>query len=384
MTRILDIGLDRGMLQPDGGSEAQRRQAVYADALGADIVLLVKAPSAASPGPVRWADGACAAIPVRVPNALLFPFAALLRGARLLRGNAFDVIQAQEPFLSAWPAWILARFAGARFVVGAFSDQVGNPAWRAKSRVNRIADRCARFIYARADAIRADSRAVTGRLHALGLGQARFVPFLITNARALSAPDPRRDGMRAECLGHLPGPLLLAVCRLEPEKNLPMMFDALRRAIAHLPGARLVVAGDGSQRRALEEACSDLSDRVRFLGMVENTGLAPLYQAADLLLLSSDYESSARVLSEAMLAGTAVVTTDTAGAREVVEDGVTGEIVPVGDAAAFAAAIVRVAGDPDLCRRMGDAARARADAVVSQAAVVAGLRAVLGVPESPR
>jgi glycosyltransferase involved in cell wall biosynthesis len=101
-------------------------------------------------------------------------------------------------------------------------------------------------------------------------------------------------------------------------------------------------------------------------------------------LLSSDYESSARVLSEAMLAGTAVVTTDTAGAREVVEDGVTGEIVPVDDAAAFAAAIVRVAGDPDLCRRMGDAARARADAVVSQAAVVAGLRAVLDVPESPR
>jgi glycosyltransferase involved in cell wall biosynthesis len=384
LTRILDISLDRDMLRPDGATEAQRRQAVYAGALSADIVLLVKARPAAAPDPVRWAGSACTAIPVRVPHALFFPFAALIRGFSLVRATAFDVVQAQEPFLSAWPAWLLARLAGARFVVGAFSDQVGNPAWRAKSMVNRITHACARFIYGRADAIRADSRVVTSRLHALGLGQARFVPFLITNARALSAPDPRRDSTRAECLGHLPGPLLLAVCRLELEKNLPMMFDALRRAIAHLPGVCLVVAGDGSQRRALETACSDLSDRVRFLGMVENKGLAPLYQAADLMLLSSDYESSARVLSEAMLAGTAVVTTDTAGAREVVEDGVTGEIVPVGDVAAFAAAIVRVAGDPDLCRRMGDAARARADAVVSQTAVVAGLRAVLGVPEFPR
>jgi len=182
----------------------------------------------------------------------------------------------------------------------------------------------------------------------------------------------------------LSGPLLLAVCRLEPEKNLPLMFDALRRALPHLPGVGLVVVGDGSQRRALEAAAADLSGRVRFLGMVENTKLPPLYQAADLLLLSSDYESSARVLSEAMLAGTAVVTTDTAGAREVVEDGVTGAIVPVGDAAAFAAAILHIAGDPDLCRRMGDAARARADTVVSQAAVTAGLRAVLGVRDSSR
>ncbi len=384
MTRILDIGLDRDMLRPDGASEAQRRQAVYSEALAADIVLLVKAPPSASPGPVRWADGACAAIPVRVRHAVLFPFAALLRGARLLRGAAFDVVQAQEPFLSAWPAWIIARLAGARFVVGAFSDQVGNPEWRAKSTLNRIADRCARFIYARADAIRADSRAVAARLHGLGLGQARFVPFLITNARALSVPDQRRDSMRTEALGGLSGPLLLAVCRLEPEKNLPLMFDALRRALPHLPGVGLVVAGDGSQRRALEAAAADLSGRVRFLGMVENTKLPPLYQAADLLLLSSDYESSARVLSEAMLAGTAVVTTDTAGAREVVEDGVTGAIVPVGDAAAFAAAILRIAGDPDLCRRMGDAARARADTVVSQAAVTAGLRAVLGVRDSSR
>jgi glycosyltransferase involved in cell wall biosynthesis len=173
-------------------------------------------------------------------------------------------------------------------------------------------------------------------------------------------------------LGNSAGPLLLAVARLEPEKNIGLMLRAVSVLARSVPGVLLAVVGDGSMRRELEQSAPNRN--VRWLGRIPNAELGAYYQAADLLLLSSDIESSARVLTEALLAGTPVLTTDTAGAREIVEDGVSGRVVPVGDGTAFASALIELCSNSEHLDRMGNVGRLAARNLSSREVVIDGLR----------
>src|SRR5262249_3197853 len=135
--------------------------------------------------------------------------------------------------------------------------------------------------------------------------------------------------------------------------------------------------GDGSLRdRLTAEGQRLIPGRLRWLGRLPAGDMPRHYQAADLTLLSSNRESAARVLYESLLAGTPVLTTDTAGAREVVEDNGTGRIVPIGDGCAFAQALCELCGDPGRLRVMGEAGRRRMRGMVTAEPVARQLRQV--------
>ncbi|HSM02053.1 MAG TPA: glycosyltransferase, partial [Acidimicrobiia bacterium] len=115
------------------------------------------------------------------------------------------------------------------------------------------------------------------------------------------------------------------------------------------------------ERGRLERAAGDLGlrDRVDFVGAVDHDTLPELMQGFSVLLNTSRSESFGVVLLEAGACALPVVATRVGGVSEVVDDGATGILVPVGDAAAAAAALVRLARDPDEARSMGEAGRAR-------------------------
>ncbi|GJF32006.1 hypothetical protein KNE206_47060 [Kitasatospora sp. NE20-6] len=164
----------------------------------------------------------------------------------------------------------------------------------------------------------------------------------IPNARPAERFPPAADAadrQTARAALGLPadGPLLAWVGAVAPEKRLDLALDAL----ALLPAAHLAVAGDGPLRAAL--AARDTTGRVTFLGDLADP--APLYRAADALLLTSDSEGVPGVLVEAALAALPAVATDVGWVGEVVQDGVTGTLVPPGDAAALAAAVDRLLAD---------------------------------------
>ena len=85
------------------------------------------------------------------------------------------------------------------------------------------------------------------------------------------------------------------------------------------------------------------------------------FAACDLALLASEQETAPVTIAEALAAGRAVVTTDVGGCAAMVEDGVSGRVVPPGAAAALAAATLELLADPERLRRMGVAARAAAE-----------------------
>ncbi len=150
-------------------------------------------------------------------------------------------------------------------------------------------------------------------------------------------------------------PVFLAVGRLNEQKDHAALIDAFGDARVRRMGARLLIAGDGELRGALERKVEelDLSDSVRFLGV--RNDVPQLLAAADAIVLSSRWEGNPLVVMEAMAAGRPVVATAVGCVPELVPAGA-GVLVPPGDAAAFADAIFDLSRDLDAARRMGAAA----------------------------
>ncbi len=146
----------------------------------------------------------------------------------------------------------------------------------------------------------------------------------------------------------------LYAARFQAFKNHAMLLEAFAQFARDHSASRLVLAGSGPLRERTEEQAAGLgiADRVLFLGEVPFSDLPAVYAAADAKVISSDYESFCFAAIEAMAAGLPVLTTDCGWVPRLVADGA-GLVVPVGDAAAFAAGLARLAETPALRRRLG-------------------------------
>jgi len=163
--------------------------------------------------------------------------------------------------------------------------------------------------------------------------------------------------------------------RLVPQKNQRLLLEAFARLRG--PDAELWMLGEGPLRARLEARTRELgvAARVRWLGFRANP--YPFLRGADAFALSSDHEGLPNALIEASLCGTpSVATRCHYGPDELVDEGETGWLVPVGDAAAFASRLAALAGDREGARRMGATARERAARRFDTASVCAAYEAL--------
>ncbi|MEA3020499.1 MAG: hypothetical protein QOI47_2023, partial [Actinomycetota bacterium] len=142
------------------------------------------------------------------------------------------------------------------------------------------------------------------------------------------------------------------------------------RAMVGLEGARLVIFGEGPDEAALREqiAAMHLGQVVTLAG--PRASVADEIAAADVFVVSSRWESGPLVLLEAMMLGRPVVSTAVGLAPQIVRDGDTGRLLPVGDAAALGAAIAEVLADPAHAAAMGDRGRRAVESAYSSDAIV--------------
>jgi glycosyltransferase involved in cell wall biosynthesis len=147
-----------------------------------------------------------------------------------------------------------------------------------------------------------------------------------------------------------------AVGRLDRQKA----FDVLIRAVADLPGAHLVVIGDGPEREALERQAVDLgvNECLTMSGWDESAAAG--LSSFDVVAIPSRYEGLPLVLLEAMMSGCAIVATGVGSILDAVQDGESAVVVPVDDVDALTMALTRLREDRGLRQRLGAAAARRA------------------------
>jgi glycosyltransferase involved in cell wall biosynthesis len=227
-------------------------------------------------------------------------------------------------------------------------------------------------------------RWIKAPLHiALGWLTARTADLVLVPSAATAA-EVRRDylgprGALPAVLPNVTGGLPIAADTVEeeaPESAGYFLFvgrlrirkgvEVLLAAMQTLPGARLLIAGDGEHREALERRAAELGfgpggPAVRFLGRCGAGRVRGLLRGARALVVPSIYEGMPLVVLEAMEAGLPVIASRVSGIPEVVADGQTGWLVPPEDPERLAGALAAALADPDEARRRGEAGRRRVE-----------------------
>jgi glycosyltransferase involved in cell wall biosynthesis len=166
-------------------------------------------------------------------------------------------------------------------------------------------------------------------------------------------PQPLRPPLSAP-------PTVAFAARLVPEKGAEVLLQAFARVAAQVPEARLLVAGEGPERERLRGRVGDLglTGRVSLLGHVCRPEMERCFAAAWVQAVPAQWEEPfGNTAAEALMRGTAVVASATGGLAELVQDGETGLLVPPGNPAALAGALLRLLRDRDGAERMGRAGR---------------------------
>ena len=208
--------------------------------------------------------------------------------------------------------------------------------------------------YRRAEVVTANTTGVLSALEPM-------VPW----TRLALLPNPLPGVPTAEARGEPSrGVGFVSVARLVPQKGLDVLIAALPRLSGPAAAWPVTLVGDGPEREALRQQANALgvSNRLRCLGFRSDP--ERFLEEAAVFVLPSRFEGMPNALLEAMAAGLAVIVTDASpGPLEVVEPGVSGLVVPSDDSLALAEAMQALASDPERCRRMGAAARARITAL---------------------
>jgi glycosyltransferase involved in cell wall biosynthesis len=137
---------------------------------------------------------------------------------------------------------------------------------------------------------------------------------------------------------------LLYVGRLAPVKNHALLLNAFRAAHSSMPGLRLWMVGDGSERQTLESLAAELGIAAQVTFWGQQLDVAPFFSAADAFIMSSKSEGLPISLLQAFSLGLPAIVTDVGGMAEVVRLAKAGFTVPAADAAEMAATILRLAG----------------------------------------
>ncbi len=172
-------------------------------------------------------------------------------------------------------------------------------------------------------------------------------------------------------------PAIGTVSRLSPEKGVRHLIDAVAR-LALREDAVLKIAGDGPERAMLEARAVEagIGPNTEFAGWLDHDSIPGFLESLDIYVQPSLFEGFGVAAVEAAAAGLPVIASRVNGLPGVVIDGVTGVLVPPGDAAALAAAIEDLVRDPEKRRRMGEAGRAFVAQHYDWRSNMAGLEAI--------
>ncbi|MFE3140412.1 glycosyltransferase family 4 protein [Streptomyces scopuliridis] len=300
--------------------------------LGHEVSVLAPADDETPLPPYVISAGRAVPVPYNGSVARLnFGFLSAARVRRWLHDGAFDVIHIHEP--AAPSLGLLTCWAAQGPIVATF--HTSNPRSRAMIAAYPILQPALEKISAR---IAVSEYARRTLVEHLG-GDAVVIPNGVdVDFFAKAEANPDWQGRTIGFIGRID----------EPRKGLPVLMNALPKILAVYPETRLLVAGRGDEKEAVESLPKEMRERVEFLGMVSDEDKARLLRSVDLYVApNTGGESFGIILVEALSAGAAVLASDLDAFAQVLDQGAAGELFTNEDADALAGAAVRLLGDAE-------------------------------------
>lgn len=305
----------------------------------------------------------------------LRPWTRVAQIAELFRQLSIDVVHTHNEAPHLWGT-AAARWARVPVVLQTRHGQgIGNGAWASlryrlmthwADRIVAVSDDAARMCSTtdrlpRAKVMRIWNGIDCSRFSYRGTAEDEDFRDEKTRSQATPAMGSLRSTATTKDPAATRGPTAISVARLSPEKDFATLLRATARVVNVVPEFRLQIAGDGKERPALERLAHELnlSEHVQFLG--ERRDIPDLLAQAGFFVSSSLTEGVSLTLLEAMAVGLPVLATSVGGNLEVVEDGVTGRLVPAGDPVVLAEGIVQMCKDSAAWPRMGRYGRRRVE-----------------------
>jgi len=247
---------------------------------------------------------------------------------RLFKQLKPDAVHLHNPTPTIYAA-AAARFAGAAAIVSTRHSLIAPPHDRVMELKYAIAARFCNSVVGICDA-------TANNLRSLHTVPRKKILRIYNGAVPLERTAPEKLPQKS-------GFTLVFVGRMEPVKNHALLLNSFRAALSSLPQLRLWMVGDGSERARMESLAAELGIAAQVTFWGQQLDVAPYFSAADLFIMSSVSEGLPMSLLQAFSLGIPAVVTNVGGMAEVVRAAQAGIVVPSGDAAAMAQAIVAIA-----------------------------------------
>ena len=283
--------------------------------------------------------------------------------SKLIRTEKFDAVLCYLSYLCAsfWIAYLACKRSGTAFIFGTDASSLlprSGGSWKAYLKSVYWPT-----LFSLADQVIVPSSSTRDLMLSLRIPAERITltPYSVDNDWWISQSEKVDRGEVRANWGATPETIVILFCaKLQPWKR---PLDLLRAfAQADHSNALLVYAGEGAQRAELESVTAALavSERVRFLGFVNQSRLPAVYTSADLMVLPSEYEPFAVVVNEASCCRCPIVASDHVGAaRDLIAPVDPGLIYPCGDLRALSTLLSELFLDREHLRELGLAARNR-------------------------
>lgn len=301
-------------------------------------------------------------------NLLLAQLSLLSLLVRVILKERIDLIRSEEVYFCGVEALLIARLFRIPLLVGVWGNPgaqrlvTGRPLTPRLFRTIGQEEAVERFVLRRADAVMVQNEDNRNYVLGIGIPKERTAIFRLGNAierRHFDGPSGRpRGDADLEAIGAAAGrPTLLVISRLDSLKLPDHAIRAVKLLADRKRSVTLLMAGEGPMMDELVALAQDfeISDNVKFLGNRDQDWLFRVMPAVTMVVATL----AGRALAEAALGAAPIVAYDIDWHRELIETGVTGQLVPYRDVAALADAIERYLDDSDYALRMGGAVRQR-------------------------
>jgi len=286
---------------------------------------------------------------------IFFIFDAFQLARQIFVNYRMDLVLSQDPFITGLVAFLIKRRYKCAFLIHFHGDFWQNKYWLREKWYNFILLWLSRFLVKRADGIKVVSSGIKDKLVRAGIAEnkIRVIPTPVDLEKFEKFDQEKVENFQNK--NYPDKKVIINIGREDPSKDYPTLYKAIE--LVYRDYKKLAFCQVGANIYLPKKIKADQNLILISMAKIEQEKLINYYHTADVYVSSSKHESFGKVLIEAMAAGLPIVATETTGSKEIIQDGLNGFLVPIGDSQALARKVLYLLNNPGKAKEMGENGR---------------------------